>query len=116
MKSFTASFLLFMILNGAFQIAEAQTVNWTWIGGDSVLNSAGSYGTLDSASPGNQPHSRYTAYSWKDLNGDFWLFGGFPWCDDLWKYNVAANEWTWMGGDKVLYVNGIYGTLRSASP
>jgi N-acetylneuraminic acid mutarotase len=49
----------------------------------------------------------------------FWLFGGngvdgkgnsnSP--NDLWKFNTASNQWTWMGGSKAIGLSAVYGTL-----
>ncbi len=40
--------------------------------------------------------------------GEGFTPNGFGWLNDLWKYNPATNEWTWVKGDKV-YELGIYG-------
>jgi N-acetylneuraminic acid mutarotase len=47
------------------------------------------------------------ACSWTDNLGNLWLFGGdlkgttiYGYSrNDLWKYNVNTNNWTWMKGD-----------------
>jgi N-acetylneuraminic acid mutarotase len=36
--------------------------------------------------------------------------------NDLWKYNIATNLWTWMKGDSVALQPGIYGTVGAADP
>jgi hypothetical protein len=91
-----------------FDISSHQ---WTWMGGSITSNQAGVYGTLGTAAPGNMPGSRYGAAGWKDLSGDFWLFGGYGNADnsqidwllnDLWKFNPSTNQWTWMGGSNTL--------------
>ena len=85
---------------------------WTWMGGATSFSliggESGSYGTL--GTPGGYPGGRYSAASWTDSDGNFWLFGGFGfgsavselrdegYLNDLWKFNPAAKEWTWMGG------------------
>jgi N-acetylneuraminic acid mutarotase len=58
------------------------------------------------------------------------LFGGYGiasgpdayygFLNDLWKFNSATNEWTWMGGSNSLPNNfsagaGVYGTLGVAA-
>lgn len=97
---------------------------WTWISGSSTMTCPGSngadcgqpgvYGTLGTAAAGNVPGSREWSTSWIDSNGNLWLFaGGFntPGPDDLWKFNPATTEWTWMGGSSASDQSGVYGTL-----
>lgn len=95
---------------------------WTWVSGDAEVNKAGVYGTLGMASPTNQPGARSTGVSWTDHDGNFWIFGGlgyasngdFGLLNDLWKYNVVTNEWTWMRGDTGVNNDGVYGTKGMA--
>jgi N-acetylneuraminic acid mutarotase len=77
------------------------------------------------AAPGNIPGNRYSASSWIDRNGNFWLFGGDGWADDsvrpgdlndLWKFNPATNEWAWMDGSNRAGQNGVYGSLGTPAP
>ncbi len=87
---------------------------WTWIKGDSSVNVAGVY---DQAPGQNRPGGRTGAVTWTDANGSLWLFGGNGYTNsgsgdlnDLWKYNVSTNVWTWVKGDNATYTNGVYGT------
>jgi N-acetylneuraminic acid mutarotase len=63
--------------------------------------------------------------TWTDIQGNFWLFGGFGiasgpeayygFLNDLWEFNASTNEWAWMGGSNSLSGNfsagaGVYGT------
>jgi len=82
------------------------TALWTWMGGSSVAaGQAGIYGTLGLAAPGNFPGVRTNSVTWTDAAGHFWLFGGSGSdakgkqgdLNDLWEFNPASNEWTWMG-------------------
>jgi N-acetylneuraminic acid mutarotase len=60
-----------------------------------------------------------------DATGNFWLFGGqgvdsagtIGLLNDLWEYNAAANQWTWIGPSpsNVSNQNGNYGTLGTGS-
>jgi N-acetylneuraminic acid mutarotase len=57
------------------------------------------------------------AVSWMDQNGKFWLFGGISflnfgtWLNDLWEYDPATGNWTWVNGsDFGGSVLGVYGT------
>jgi gliding motility-associated-like protein len=73
---------------------------WTWMNGPQASNSIVSvnYGTLGIPSPLNYPPpSTFGSNCWTDSLGDFWLYGGNA-LDCFWKYHVATNEWTWMGG------------------
>lgn len=104
---------------------DPATNEWTWIGGNNVVDQTGIYGTLSVPSTTNMPGSRALAASWIDASNNLWLFGGngldgssfFPDAlNDLWRYNTTTNEWTWMGGANVSAQNGQYGTLGSPSP
>jgi len=70
------------------------TNQWAWMGGSSIVNQFGVYGTLGTPSIGNIPGSRTSAASWSDASGNFWLFGGQGYystgtaapLNDLWEY------------------------------
>ncbi len=90
---------------------------WTWVTGNSTLNSFGVYGNKGTAAPGNQPGSRSNGNSWTDQNGNLWLFGGYGngksssgWLNDLWKFDTLIKQWTWVNGDSIPDVTGVYGT------
>jgi len=108
---------------------EYSTVSntWTWVGGLSVANQPGVYGTQGTAAASNIPGSRSDEFSWTDPSGNFWIFGGFgndsanpePQqvdMNDLWEYSVSANEWTWKNGPVLGDGNGTYGTLGQLAP
>jgi len=85
---------------------------WTWMKGPGTSYYPGSYGIKGVPSPSNNPSCRsYGCSSWVDNQGNFWLFGGGPSTyNDLWKYDLATNEWTWMKGPSA-GSPGIYGTM-----
>ena len=95
---------------------------WTWMGGSENTDQAGIYGVQGVPSPTNSPGARYAASSWRDLSGNFWLFGGTGYdsagnvgsLNDLWKY--SGGQWTWVGGSNVINQPGTYGTLGTAAP
>jgi hypothetical protein len=100
-----------------FNIASG---NWTWVKGTNQLDIMGSYGTQGVANIANSPGSRYAALSWKDANGNLWLFGGsglatspnqYLELNDLWQYNVTSNQWIWIKGANFNSQLGTYGTL-----
>jgi N-acetylneuraminic acid mutarotase len=100
------------------------TNEWTWIRGANVTNQNGKYGTIGVSSPTNEPGAREFPTCWKDNTGNFWMFGGDGWdafgtwgrLNDLWKYDLAINEWTWINGSNLANQNGAYGTLSVSSP
>jgi len=87
---------------------DPTTNQWTWMKGPSAFNQNGVYGTQGVPSPANYPGSRaWGAITWTDISGNLWLFGGSGYnsvggqkiqLNDLWKYNISTNEWTWMHG------------------
>ena len=96
---------------------------WTWMKGPNTLSQAGSYGTLGLPSPTNNPGARgWGMQFWKDINGDFWIYGGSGYdaagingdLDDIWKYSVATDEWTWMGGSNSAFsVTPVWGNFQT---
>jgi hypothetical protein len=116
--------------------ANGTAGQWTWMGGSSTVGSnggqAGVYGTLGTPASAKFPGGRYSAASWIDASGNFWLFGGSGYdstgtqgdLNDLWKYTPSATgdtgQWTWMGGSSTVGLNrgqsGVYGTLGTAAP
>jgi hypothetical protein len=93
------------------------TNEWTWIKGDSIPNQHGNYGVQGIPSIFNNPRCREeAATSWTDNSGDLWLYGGADFStgggflNDLWRYNISTNEWTWMKGDSLINRPAILGT------
>jgi N-acetylneuraminic acid mutarotase len=94
---------------------------WTWVAGSNAVNQSGSYGFLGTAASSNVPGARYSAVSWIDSAGTFWLFGGsglassepVGFLNDLWKY--SGGQWTWMNGSNATNQPGIYGTQGTAA-
>lgn len=86
--------------------ARAQTNEWTWMGGSLTAGNFGVYGTPGTPAPTNAPGARAQPVTWTDIQGNLWLFGGFGfdsvgnwgYLNDLWKFNPATSEWTWVGG------------------
>lgn len=95
---------------------------WTWVSGLRDPNQPGVYGTPGVPDPNNVPGPRSKAVSWTDADGNFWLFGGWDGSmssslfNDLWKYDVAADLWTWMSGSSIPNQPGVYGTRGIPSP
>jgi N-acetylneuraminic acid mutarotase len=109
---------------------DPSTNEWTWMSGSSTTpgsdnSEPGVYGTLGTPGAGNVPGGRTVAASWIDKSGNLWLFGGVgdsspPYTvleyNDLWEYNPATNEWTWMSGSSTANQLGVYGTEGVLAP
>jgi N-acetylneuraminic acid mutarotase len=99
------------------------TGRWTWISGADGDDAAGVYGTQGTASASNVPGARYSASSWIDSSGNLWLFGGYGYdsigavgrLNDLWHYSPSTGQWTWIGGEDLVNIVGVYGTLGTAA-
>jgi hypothetical protein len=103
---------------------------WTWISGKELTPSSpsseyGSYGTRGVPAASNVPGARLSAVSWADPQGDLWLFGGYGYAspgylggflNDLWKFDRATREWTWMSGGDLADEPGVYGTKGTPDP
>ncbi|MFZ1085318.1 MAG: kelch repeat-containing protein [Terracidiphilus sp.] len=123
---------------------NTSTNEWAWMSGSSGANCTvanastcstipGVYGTQGTPSAANVPGARSGAASWMDNSGHLWLFGGLAFdstgvqdtLNDLWQFNPATKEWTWMGGSNIgncrgpgsnYLCDGVYGTLGVAAP
>jgi len=94
------------------------TNEWTWVNGNNTVSNRGVYGVQGIAAPSNKPGGRDFAASWTDSSGNFWLFGGYGYAtgfdgflNDLWKYDVSTNLWTWMKGNDTTNTAGVYGLM-----
>jgi gliding motility-associated-like protein len=110
---------LFLLLFFATHTAFTQTGSWVWMKGSNFTNQLGQYGTQGVASASNSPCNRYQNAFWRDLDGNLWIFGGQYktggntfYLNDLWKYDITINQWTWMKGPQFTSnPNGDYGIL-----
>ena len=96
---------------------EPATNQWTWVSGSNTTSQVGVYGTKGVPSSLNVPGARYSSISWTDSTGNMWLFGGSGYgstssghLNDLWRYEPATNQWTWMSGANTTRQVGVYGT------
>jgi len=83
-----------------------QNNTWTWISGSNFVGDQGNRGIKGVPSSTNCPSARgWGIMCWTDKNNNLWLFGGggngFTY-QDLWKFDIASNEWTWMSGSDTL--------------
>ncbi len=103
---------------------DPATGNWTWVKGTDVVEQIGTYGTRETPAPANTPGGRLGSVSWKDVSGNFWLFGGLGRdilgneedLNDLWKYDPSTNNWTWMKGSSTGGQPGSYGVRETPAP
>lgn len=99
--------------------AEFGQWTWTWMKGMPSSNPSGVYGTLGGEDAANTPGGRMLASIWTDPSGKVWLFGGSGYNDsddggglsDLWRFDPASRNWTWIGGDTTINHPPVYGTL-----
>jgi len=81
-----------------------QNNTWTWINGSNIPDDIGFYGSKGIPSINNSPSARgFGMMAWTDKNNNLWLYGGYSASggieyQDLWKYEILSNEWTWVSG------------------
>jgi hypothetical protein len=101
--------------------------SWTFVSGGNTnqVNQNGIYGTQGTAAATNMPGGRQEAAGWVDASGNLWLFGGEGQdatgtangiLNDLWAYNIAGNQWTWVAGSNAANQTGTYPTQRVTGP
>ncbi|MFZ5722248.1 MAG: kelch repeat-containing protein [Pseudomonadota bacterium] len=96
---------------------------WTWVDGSDLVEQPGVYGTKGTADPANQPGARHAAAGWIDTAGLLWLFGGQGraagssccWLNDLWKYDPATGQWTWVKGSDTANAAAVYATAAAVA-
>ena len=104
--------LITFLLVSDISFAQGQT--FTWMNGSDTANKSGSYGVKGISNLANHPGGRSSSASWVDANNNLWLFGGvgydkngnYGYLKDLWKYDISAAQWTWMGGSRLSGWNG----------
>ena len=101
------------VSTATYTIWPASAVNqWAWMGGaDTNEFARGIYGAIGTAAASNFPGAHMFSATWKDNSGKLWLFGGIgvdgngsfnSFMNDLWSFDPATRQWTWMGGSKVV--------------
>lgn len=73
---------------------DSSTKKWIFVSGNNTLNT----------DTGVIPGARWGASGWSDSSGNLYLFGGInnrnEALNDLWKYNISVNSWTFIAGTK----------------
>src|SRR5262249_5824187 len=83
------------------------TNSWIYRKGDS-LTVTPVYGTQGVSNPANKPEGRVYNVGWTDASNNLWVFGDPG--NELWKYNLLTNEWTFVKGKIYPAYEQVYGT------
>lgn len=104
---------------------DPDSVQWTWKGGTTLDSDLGQYGSPCVPSTSNIPPALFEAAAvWQDGHGRF-LFQGGSYRnglnatlnrEDIWRYDPALGEWTWLWGSGVVNPPAVHGTLGVPSP
>ncbi len=101
---------------------DVVTLEWTWMSGSNVINDPGNFGIQGIPSVNNYPSGRSENNTgWVDtVSNSLWFYGGQTpnnqGSNDLWKYDVGTNEWTWMKGDTIALTNPVFGIRGISDP
>jgi len=101
---------------------------WAHVKGSTTTDQPGVYGTQGVSDVANTPGARQGAVSWftpggplgpDDISGVLWLFGGTndggtTNFNDLWRFDIGTEEWTWVSGSSTTNSNGTYTALNAA--
>ena len=81
---------------------DIDTDTWIWMDGVQDPNVQAIYGVQGVPDPNIHPGARNSGVAWTGDDGHLYLFGGlldgFVRRNDLWRYNIATGEWTWLKG------------------
>ena len=115
------------LLNDLWQLDPA-TLTWKFVGGSMGVDTLAIYGTQGIGGAANVPESRENALGWIDSQGRLLLFGGSGWdttaaqstaeefeLNDVWRFDPASSQWSWLGGPQLAATAGSYGTLGKQS-
>jgi gliding motility-associated-like protein len=96
------------------------TNNWTWLHGTQGVSNTGVYGIKGVASASNIPPSRYIYSYWQDEDNNLYMYGGMSdnfgnYLNDIWKFDIVINQWTWVGGTQAIDYIGDYDSMCAPS-
>jgi hypothetical protein len=129
---------LFAVAQALIVGVGAQRFSWAWMSGSNETDQFGTYGSFRATTrnPAAAPAARVGQAYWYDsFSGDLFLFGGrrtnatttvgtmyfglmpnseaqtffVTAFNDLWRYSIANQTWTWMAGNNYTNANGVYG-------
>lgn len=101
---------------------NTSTREWTWIAGDTLTNLQPLYAAKGTPCSNCYPGSRQ--YSTIAIDSNYlWLFAGevhprstgYGRKNDIWKYDLSNDQWTWLKGDTSMDAFGNYGSLKQSS-
>ncbi len=103
---------------------DLRTRQWTWMGGDTIINVAVNRSAgIGASSAVSTPGGRHGAVGAVDRNGNCLIFGGYfgssstpPIYGDLWKFDTTTTQWTWVHGHNAVGQPGVYGTRGVPDP
>ncbi|MCK7490927.1 MAG: kelch motif-containing protein [Comamonadaceae bacterium] len=103
-------------LNDLWKLDPATPFEWAWMCEAKTSISRPSMVQKASLIPSNIPGARAKSASWVDRSGRFWLFGGIEKAvytsNDLWMYDLATFDWTWVAGGNTGFQKGVYGIKK----
>lgn len=90
---------------------------WAWMSGTENENELPEYEEIGVPTGSGHPGSRTLASGWVDPVGDLWLFGGRGYggnsgsnsLNNIWKYSISNNSWTFVKGDASTNPAPVYG-------
>ena len=99
------------------------TNQWVWMNGDSGINRLPIYGNKNITLKTNQIGGRFFTTIWNDNKGNIWFYGGGNFdssnkgfvYDDLWKFDITNNLFTWVAGDSNYNEYANYGVKGNSS-
>jgi N-acetylneuraminic acid mutarotase len=108
----------------ALIVLSALSIEWGWMAGSNIVNARGVYGTMGVPAPSNAPGARQGSAAWTDPAGGIWLFGGRGlalnaiegFMNDLWRFDPATGQWTWVSGSSSQNQNGVFGIRGTVHP
>ncbi len=119
-RYFAVAIAVFGLTLAAFAApALGREYQWAWMKGSDEIDQPGEYGELGVEAEANTPGARSGSVSWTADAGRLWLFGGqgldkdgnSGGLNDLWRYDPATGNWTWIKGADVSRQPGVYGEL-----
>jgi N-acetylneuraminic acid mutarotase len=111
-------------LGGFWKGPGTPVAEWAWMTGTkNRSNELSVYGTQGVAAAANTPGARVDFMTWTDSTNRLWLYGGsghdvnsdYGNMADLWNYNPATGQWTWVSGPQTAFVLPNHGTINVSS-
>jgi hypothetical protein len=91
---------------------DATTNTWVWLSGSNKTGAKGVYVTRSVPDSISEPAAREGAQAWAGPEGEIFIFGGTGHRDDVWSYQPATRQWTWVKGSSATNAAPVYGALH----